>query len=398
MTQLLKNNANFRRYWVAICITSIGDYIDDIAFAQLVYIITKSTLLMSYVFAIKIVLTFLSIFTATYVDKHNKKNIIRLTTIAQGVNLLCILIIYKLNFLSTALLLIFVTVQTIFSTFSIPAQNAIMPLLVKNEELINARSAISIFLQFIQIFAYMFSGILINYIGISGVMFIDAITFFVSAMVISFVVTQEFYNKSEVEQGFFFDVGEGIRYVIKVREIFIILIITFLGNMFSAPVDSLMPAYFAQANYRDSAYSIFMVGIAVGGCLGNWILTKLQKLLSGNKMFALGFGFGAVGMMCLVYNRFYFPFISAILIGVSYGMVSIMNATLLQIMTPDDMLARVFSIFKCISYIASPVGIVMAGYMGEFIEMKWIFGIFGLLLLWTGIMTKFKVSKQIEST
>ena len=223
MKQLLKNNANFRRYWIAICITSIGDYIDDIAFAQLVYIITKSTLLMSYVFTIKIVLTFLSIFTATYVDKHNKKNIIRLTKIAQGVNLLCMLIMYKLNFLSTALLLIFVTVQTIFSTFSIPAQNAIMPLLVKDEELINARSAISIFFQFIRIFAYMFSGILISYIGISGVMFIDAVTFFVSAVVISFVVTQEFYNKSEVEQGFFFDVGEGIRYVIKVREISIIL-------------------------------------------------------------------------------------------------------------------------------------------------------------------------------
>ena len=36
-----------------------GDYIDDIAFAQLVYSITKSTLFSSYVFAVKIVFSFL---------------------------------------------------------------------------------------------------------------------------------------------------------------------------------------------------------------------------------------------------------------------------------------------------------------------------------------------------
>ena len=81
MLQILKQNKNFRNFFFATNINIIGDYIDDIAMAQLIFEITKSTLLMSYVFAIKIILSFLSIFTATYVDKHNKKNLLILSSL-----------------------------------------------------------------------------------------------------------------------------------------------------------------------------------------------------------------------------------------------------------------------------------------------------------------------------
>lgn len=68
MKQLFIKNKNFRFFWIASCISTIGDFVDDIAFAQLVYFVTKSTLLTSYVFAIKVVFTFLS--TLTAVRRH----------------------------------------------------------------------------------------------------------------------------------------------------------------------------------------------------------------------------------------------------------------------------------------------------------------------------------------
>ena len=42
MKNLLKKNRNFRNFWIASSISTIGDFVDDIAFAQLVYIVTKS--------------------------------------------------------------------------------------------------------------------------------------------------------------------------------------------------------------------------------------------------------------------------------------------------------------------------------------------------------------------
>lgn len=64
MKQLFRNNRDFRFFWVASSISTLGDFVDDIAFAQLVYFVTQSTLLTSYVFAIKVIFTFLSTLTS----------------------------------------------------------------------------------------------------------------------------------------------------------------------------------------------------------------------------------------------------------------------------------------------------------------------------------------------
>jgi MFS transporter, DHA3 family, macrolide efflux protein len=176
-----------------------------------------------------------------------------------------------------------------------------------------------------------------------------------------------------------------------------IMIVTFFGNMFTSPVDSLMPAYFLQSKYTESAYSTFMLGITSGGIIGGICLSKIQKKLSNNKLLALGFAFGALGMISLYYNISIIPYISTVLIGISYGVVSIMNAAILQLETPKDMVARTFSIFKCISYIAGPAGIVLAGYFGEIYEMRIVFVPFGLLLLVTSLLTIILIKPLIIS-
>lgn len=388
MNQLFRVNSNFRYFWLASSITTIGDYIDDIAFAQLIYIITRSTLITSYVFAIKIVLTFLSVFTAAFVDKYNKKKIIILTSLGQGFLLVIIFLLYKSNQLNTSILIVFVTVQTVFSTFSLPAQNAILPCLVTEKEMINARSALSIFMQFIQVFAYICSGALIGWIGISGAIALDAITFIVSAIVMIQVDSKEELKQNfDSAKEFLNNVKEGFNFVLSEKVIFSVILVTFLGNMLSSPVDSLMPAYFLQSKYSAYSYSVFMIGIAIGGIVGSWVLTKIQCKFENNKLLSIGFLFGAIGMIILYFNKGIVPYIAAVVIGISYGFVSILNATIIQLRTPKEMTARTFSLFKCISYIAGPLGIVVAGFLGEFLRMNIVFIPFGILLLITSVLT-----------
>ena len=109
MIRLLTINKNFRLFWMASCISSIGDYVDDIAFSMLVYLYTKSTLITSYVFAIKLIFSFVSMFTASIVDHNNKKEIMIITSIGQGILLLILFLLYGLNYVTVPLLIIFVT-------------------------------------------------------------------------------------------------------------------------------------------------------------------------------------------------------------------------------------------------------------------------------------------------
>ena len=177
MKQLFIKNKNFRFFWIASCISTIGDFVDDIAFAQLVYFVTKSTLLTSYVFAIKVVFTFLSTLTATYVDRHNKKKILILASVGQGIVLLFLLALFYHNLLNAHLLIAFVTVQTLFSTFSGPANNAILSCIVAKEDMVSARSSLNIFMRFIEIFSYICAGTLIALISIGGAILLDSVTF-----------------------------------------------------------------------------------------------------------------------------------------------------------------------------------------------------------------------------
>lgn len=163
--------------------------------------------------------------------------------------------------------------------------------------------------------------------------------------------------------------------------------------MFTAPIDSLMPAYFSQSNYHSSSYSIFMVGIALGSLIGSVLLTKIRKYISNNTLFSSGFLLGGTGIILLGLNIGIFPYIASFIIGISYGFISILNATIIQINTPKEMIARTFSIFKCISYISGPLGILIAGFMGEFFPMNIIFIPFGILL----IITSFLCTQLLKS-
>ena len=64
-----------------------------------------------------------------------------------------------------------------------------------------------------------------------------------------------------------------------------------------------------------------------------------------------------------------------------------MNGVLLQVNTPKEMMGRVFSAFRCISFSSGPIGIMCVGYIGEYFELNKIFFSLGLMLIITAIVS-----------
>ena len=387
MIDLLKRNKNFRFFFSSLCISGTGDYIDDIAFALLIYTVTKSTLIMSYVFAIKIILSFISVCTSSIVDYSNKKNILFFTSLGQGILLCLLLFIYLTDNISTIVLIIFVTIQTIFSTFSTPAQNAILPLLISDDDTIIARASTGMFQQFIRIFSYIGSGAIISIIGIKGAIIIDIITFFVASFLISFVDYKETFENIKEDSNFINMSKEGFKFIFTSKIIIAILFVTFLGNLFASPIDSLSIAYFGDFFTDTSVYPLFMCSVAIGGILGTFFLTKVKNKLYMNQLLAVGFALGGLGAILLIYKNIFIIILAGFLYGLSNGFVSIMNGVLLQINTPKEMMGRVFSAFRCVSFSSGPIGIMCVGYIGEYFELNKIFFSLGFMLIITAIIS-----------
>lgn len=372
MKNLLKKNHNFRNFWIASSISTIGDFVDDIAFAQLVYIVTKSTLITSYVFAIKIIFSFLSVFTSAFVDRYSKKKILLMSSLLQGIILLVLLALYYCNLVNAASLIILVTVQSLFSSFVTPARNAIISVLVTKEEIMTARVSINIIQQIIQILSYAVSGVLIALLGIPSAIFLDAITFFLSVLFLSGVEadsSQGFRSGKEVLA----DMKSGFGFVLKNRTIFMVIVVTFLGNAAMTPVDALMPAYFSQNHFMDSSYAVFMACSSLGSICSGLLLPKISNTAKSNILMMAGFFLGAAGLAGLHCDNVALPFLAGIFIGISVGLVSVLNATIIQMEAPKDMQARAFSFFSFMTYISGPVGVVASGAIGETVSLKNVF-------------------------
>lgn len=379
--KVLKNR-NFLKVYFATCISSFGDGLDDIAFALLLYSVSGSTLITSYVFAIKIIFSFLSIFTGALSDRLNRKNLIFLGEIGQALILLLLLLINKIYKINTSLLIIFSTIQVVFSTISIPSKNSLSLLVMDKKVLVESKSLLNISLQLIQIFSYALSSIFIKVLGTYKMLFIDSLTFIISGalfLTIRYVEVNVPYKKiSEFKK----DVIDGFVFIKNKTGIMLILILAFCGNVLMSPSEALLPAYFETYYNNGNEYALFMCTLSIGGILSALLLPKICKLISESNLLIIGFVCGGIGSLILLnINSNIFFYIAAILIGISFSLVSILNSNILQRFTPDNMLGRVFSVFKCISYLSSPIGIVLMGALGDFISIRYIFFICGISMV-----------------
>ena len=397
MKNLFISNKQFRLFLIAVITSNAGDYIDDIAFAQLVYLVTNSTLFSSYVFAVKIIFSMFSIFSATLADKLNKKKILVFSCTSQGLLITILLLLYRSNYLTVPILMCFVTLQAFFSSFGKPAQNAILPLIVKKDNLVEARSLMNISDQLIQIFSYLGAAALLSQIGITGALIFDVVSFISMSIIFGFIKIKDTVTPIESVNKFFENVKEGFIFIRYKKIILIIMILTFGGNFLVTPLDTLMPAYTSQMNYPITYFSIYMMLMAIGGVTGGMLVSKLRKHIPLGILFSLGYLFGAISLLLLKFRLDILFFMSSIFMGISVAAVSILNASIIQMLTPKEMSARIFAIFKCISFTASPLGILIAGILGEFFLMDWVYLIYGVsMVLFTIISIKFCKIKDNE--
>jgi hypothetical protein len=242
--------------------------------------------------------------------------------------------------------------------------------------------------QFIQIFSYIGSGVVISIIGISGAILIDIISFFIAGCILLRMSYPDFKNQNVVKDDFIENAKDGFKYILSSKLIVGILFVTFLGNLFATPIDSLSVAYFGLYHTKSYTYPIFMTSIAFGGILGTWVLTKIKDIFTMNSLLAQGFAFGGIGI-ALLYNtnNLLIVVLSGFLYGISNGFVSTMNGVLLQVNTPREMMGRVFSAFRCVSFASGPIGILLVGFFAETLELNYLFSALGLLLIATAIIS-----------
>lgn len=412
---LLHGNHNFRLLWGGQIVSLLGDWFNLIASALLIAQLTGSGAAVGGLFVVRFLSPFLvSPFAGVAADRYNRKHLLILTDIIRGITVIGFLFINspELVWLVYAL----TAIQMAGQGFFFPARNAILPDIVTQNELgaANALSSAtwSVMLAFGAALGGVFSGIW----GIHPAFILDALTFFLSAAILSRMVYTPPIELAESDKSIkaaltqYFD---GLKYLRQHVDIFWIATHKAANGLFVAGAFQVVQVTIASEYFprgEGGGTSLGLIYVATG--IGTGIGPILARYFTGDRNRPLRFAI-LVGYLCSIVGlavtstlaSFPIVLIGAFLRGFGGGTMWVLSTQLLMQLVPVEVRGRVFSTEFAMSTLA---GAIAAGTTGALLDtvfsisqMLQILSVLtliptGLWLLWIffGKHEKLKVGEQ----
>ena len=266
---------------LAALINRFGDAIDAIAFTWLVYEITGSAAWSAIMYGVNKVPTMLvTPLAGVCVEGRNKKMIMIITDVIRAICVAIIATGYMLHVLQPWMLLVITFIISTAEAFRGPANTALTPRVLKREYYEYGMSLMSTMTSITELVGTAVAAGVIAILGCSGAIYIDMITFILSAVIILTVNTKEPKAQKQKFQAetFMGDFVAGIQYIKKQRIIcFLLGIIVFLNGIL-VPINSLQAAMSNEILHSGAEIlSIFSIAITLGMLLGSFCFPMVNK-------------------------------------------------------------------------------------------------------------------------
>ena len=408
---LLKEK-DFARLLTGQFLSALGDKLHYVALGVLIYRLTGSALEVGKMtLATFLPYLLFGLIAGAYVDRWNKKRTMITADLLRAVfvGLIPILIGYSIN-----LVYLLTFLSTTANLFFSPAKMAVIPAIFTKEKILTATSLAESSENITEILGFALAGVLIMFIPIQKIFYLDSLTFLFSAAMIfsmkfSFETQDQAKHKLDMEcdSHIFQDILEGLAYIRKTKVLahtlftYCLALLVFSGFnplIFVYALDTLKTSTVGLGILEASA----AVGITVGSIAisvwGNRI-NKQKLVLWG--YFISGLTIGILGMFPI----YLLALMGFFLAGVSNAMFLIPIQSIFQEETAAPMRGRVFSArfastrvafmgSVCIlSYGATQIGVEKVYLLSGATLLIGTILLFGLAILET--KTASKISKAI---
>jgi MFS family permease len=393
MKILLRNNHQYLKLIFANIINRFGDSVDMIAFSWLTYEVTKSASWAAIIVGVNLMVSIIfQPIVGGYVEGKNKKKIIVRSDAIRFILISALVILYSNNFVDTKILVIFTVFISFIETFRIPAGVSIIPMLLAEEDYdegISLNNGVSKVSELIGLFL---TGVLIARVGAIGAIFIDGVTFLISAIVIYTIQYQDTTKRNADSSNYFLIMQDGFNFLIKHSQLLLICIICALINAIVVPFDSLQAVY-TNLYFEGNAYimSAISVAIAIGMVIGSFSYKRVIKDKNPkNRTVILSIGGTAIGIFYLgmslassLYFQLYIRILIAVLLSFLVGIfLAYLNAYVQVFFIQNvhrDYLARIAAISTTITIIGSPVSAFLTAGLAKIMSCRTIFLITGII-------------------
>ena len=208
------------------------------------------------------------------------------------------------------------------------------------------------------------AGVLIAAVGAPNVLWLDAASFLLSALLVAAGVGGARLAPA-ARRRYLDELRDGIRFLVTEPVLRVFLVQATVGNMLAAPVALVcLPVYANEVVESAPALGFTVAAYGVGGIVGALLLEPAVRTLGRKRAYfaswalwaALYFAIAALPPL---------PLMLVVLLATGFSVAAPIEALVRQERTPPELRARVFATQMASLTVAAPVGVITAGFLVE---------------------------------
>jgi DHA3 family macrolide efflux protein-like MFS transporter len=392
----LLGTKDFGFLWAGQAVSQIGDGLNKVALLWFVYELTGSALKMTVIGLLQTIppLAFGPLI-GIYLDRLPKKTVMIVVDLLRTLTVLLIPLFYAFDLLTLERLYVLVFLNSIVSTIFGPALSSAVPLIVERSQLTSANALIQSTNNIGVLLGPALSGLGIALIGAQNVLYFDAATFFISALcIIPISVRDNRVALQALSTPIIKDLAVGFRFVfVQHRVVFALMITAVLYNLAISAFVFLLPVVAKEVLQVGPLelgwiWSALGIGMLAASLWLAWVPQGDFRNRIGRIAKSLAVGGLAVCSLGLIQTPVLLnTMLLIIIIGGTTSLYYPVVWAMLQEVTPEHLLGRVFTTFSTGGMASAMVGMAGFGWAADEIGPAASLVGIGLVLLLTAVVT-----------
>ncbi|MDE7415032.1 MAG: MFS transporter [Lachnospiraceae bacterium] len=366
---------NFKKYivlWLSQSISGLGSSMTGFALVLWAYGQSQSAMSVSLMsFCNYVPYIFLSLFVGGFIDRHKKKTIMLAADSIAAVGSLSVLTLMLTGNLAIWHIYIVNVIVGATNAFQQPASAVATGRLVPKDKISNVSGMNSFSQNLITVFNPMLAAFFFAVGGLPLILMIDLASFVLAFCVLLFYISIPEQIEEKKHNSPFEGAAQGFAFLKEERGILYIMLTMALINFFSRLTyeNILSPMILARSSGSSMTLGTVNAFMGIGGIVGGIIVSvKKESRRKATAIYvsaALSFLFGDL-MMAVGKNVFWWS-IAAVAASLPIPFIMANQNTILYRKIPTEMQGRVFAVRNAIQFSTIPVGIILGGYLADYV-------------------------------
>ncbi|NQT28671.1 MAG: MFS transporter [Candidatus Omnitrophica bacterium] len=388
----LLRKRNFFLLWLGQIVSQFGDRLTQIALLGLVSKVSASpsgsavsSSRLAFVMCLAIIPVFiLSPISGVYIDRWDKRKTMYISDALRGIFVLLIpLAFLKFNSLISVYALVFLSFCV--GRFFVPAKMAFIPKITNKKDIFLANTLVSTTASIAALIGIGFGAIIFETYGTATAFTVDAVTFFISALAVFFIVVSNhkgtFYLRDIVDIGknvvttvkkpFIFEFKEGLKYIWTSGETkyafkMFLFAFSYIGSLYVVFIRFIQETL--SSLVKDVGFTV--VSLAAGIFFGSLLYGRIAHKLDIKKAINASMFISSLYIIFFViFLKAYPAPLHAIILGFGLGLfaspVIVGINTLIHKESDGNLLGRIFSGLEFISHLGFLIAMLICSLLAD---------------------------------